>query len=147
MSAAKITEKDIRLYIMDKPELNPLLRGVRFNAEEIDAALIHCVDYFNIASPPTTAQYTIESFPFRYIMLAGVAGHLLRGAAVNEASNQLTYSLDGIQVSDKDKAEIFTRLGVQFWEEFKEMVRDIKLNQNIAAAFGSTCSEYIYLAR
>jgi hypothetical protein len=146
MSAARITEKDVRLFLMDKPELNTLLRGVRFSPEEIEAAIVHCIDWFNQASPPTSASYTVETFPFRITLISGVTGHLLKGAAVHEASNNLTYSLDGLQVNDKDKAEIFTRLGLQFWEEFKESVLNIKLNQNIAAAFGSKFSEHIFTA-
>ncbi len=142
MAAPIITEKQIRTWIMDKPELNPLLRGVRFSDEDIDEAIVTVVSYFNEANPPTGASYTVENFPFRYASMVGTVGHLLRGAAINEASNNLTYSLDGTQVNDKDKAEIFTRLGNEFWTEFKERVQTIKTNQNVSQAFGSNGSEH-----
>lgn len=139
-----ITEKQIRNWIMDKPELNPLIRGVRFSDEDIDEAIVMAIAYFNETNPPTGVSYKVETFPFRYCLMCGVVGHLLRGSAVNEASNNLTYSLDGVQVNDKDKGEIFAKLGQQFWDEFKERVQTIKVNQNVSQAFGSASSEHIF---
>lgn len=132
---------------MDKPELNPLLRGVRFSDEEIDEAMVNVVAYFNEANPPTGITFTVETFPFRYAFLVGTVGHLLRGASVNQASNQLNYALDGVAVNDNDKAEIFMKLGNEFWSEFKDRVTQIKMNQNIANAFGHSYSEHMRLAR
>jgi len=127
---------------MDKPELNPLIRGVRFSDEDIDHATTMAIAYFNEANPPTGIEYKVEDFPFKYALLCGVVGHLLRGAAVNEASNNLDYSLDGVSVNDKNKAEIFSRLGAQYWEEFKERTQSLKVNINVGQAFGSSRSEF-----
>lgn len=138
----KITEQQIRVYLMDKPELNTLLRGVKFNSQEIEEAIINVIDTFNMMAPPTGFYYSVESFPFRSLLLTGVTGHLLRGAAVNEAINQLDYSADGVTVQDKNKAGLFTELGNNFWTEFKAMASQVKLNQNVSAAFGSSGSEY-----
>jgi hypothetical protein len=55
--------------------------------------------------------------------------------------------LDGVAVNDNDKAEIFMKLGNEFWSEFKERVQQIKMNQNIANAFGRSYSEHMRLAR
>lgn len=147
MSTAIVTEQGIRLFMMDKPELNPLLDGVRWSAEEIEFAGITVVDYYNTISPPTGNSFTIENFPYRYLYLIGVCGMLLRGAAINQASNQLTYSADGVTVADNDKAEIFTQMGNQFWAEFKATAEQTKINENISGAFGSISSEYVLRAR
>ena len=147
MATPKITEKDIRIFMMDKPELNPLLRGVRWSPEEIDAALVHTVSMFNESPPNTGTYYTIEGFPWRYTLLLGAAGHLLRSASINEASNNLAYQLDGVSVNDKDKAEIFLKLGNQYWQEFKDQVTALKVQENLSMAFGSMESEHRILAR
>lgn len=142
MATGRLTEKDIRMFLLDKPELNPLLRGLKWGSEEIEAAMIMTVSYFNETPPPTGQSYTVETFPFSYAYLIGVSGHLLRSASINDAVNNLNYSLDGVQVNDKDKAEIFARLGQQYWEEYKQMVVNIKTTQNVAAAYGNMNSEF-----
>jgi hypothetical protein len=146
MALAKLTEQDIRIFLMDKKELNPLLRGVRWSTEDIDAAVNRCIDYYN-ETPPFINPQTANTFPYKFTLLAGVSGHLLRSASINEASNQLQYSADGVTVLDKDKAEIFAKIGGMFWDEFKEKVTNIKVAQNVAAAFGTNPSELMYVAR
>jgi hypothetical protein len=141
MATASITEKDIRVFLMDKPELNPLLRGVRWSPEEIEAALVHCVSCANEMAPPT-AVYTVETFPLRYNLMIGCAGHLLKSASINEANNNLSYQLDGVTVNDKDKSQVFAQLGQQFWDEFKLSVKEMKMAQNLSAAFGGFGSEF-----
>lgn len=133
--------------MMDKTELNPLILGVRWSAEAIDAAMTNVVDYFNVMNPPSSQKYTVESFPYRYLMLMGSAGYLLKSAAINEAANQLSYAADGVQINDKDKAQIFISMGTEYWNEFKEAAHDIKLNQNIAEVYGTKHSEYIHRRR
>jgi hypothetical protein len=77
----------------------------------------------------------------------GAAGYLLRSAAINEASNQLSYASDGVQVNDKDKAQIFLTIGGNLWEEFKQMATNIRININVAQVYGTKHSEYIYRVR
>lgn len=144
MAATIISNEDLRIFLQDKAELNPLLSGVRFDDKMIDRASITVVDAFNTMLPPNGTSYTVENFPYRYLLLIGVCGYLLKGAAINEASNNFTYSVDGVQVNDKDKAQIFSSLGREFWEEFKQMTKDIKVAQNVQSCFGRTYSEYIY---
>lgn len=137
-----LTEKSIRTFLFDRPELNPLLQGVKFDTNDIDEAIINVIDEFNMMSPPTTYSYKVENFPYRSLLLKGVTGHLLRGAAVNEAINQFDYAADGIQVNDKNKSGVFTQLGKDFWEEFKAAAQQVKVNQNINACYGIINSEY-----
>jgi hypothetical protein len=146
MANTKLTENDVRLFLMDRKELNPLLRGVRWSTEDIDSAINRSIDYFN-ETPPFIGSLSSLNFPYKYTLLVGVAGHLLRSASINEASNQLQYAADGITVQDKDKAEIFAKIGGLLWDEFKEKVTNIKVAQNISQAFGSSSSELMYVAR
>lgn len=141
MATPIITEKDVRVFLMDKPEMNPLLGGLKFDSQDIEQAMINVVDHFN-ASIPLTVNYTVENFPSRYIMLIGVAGYLLKSAAVNEAINQFDYSVEGVTVQDKNKAAIFTQLGTAFWDEFKELSKNIKIAQQVNSIYGTFHSEY-----
>lgn len=142
MSTPIITESQIRVFLMDKPELNPLLGGVKWDSTDIEQACIHVVDYFNAMIPQTGNNYAIENFPSRSVLLLGVTGHLLRSAAISEAVNQFDYSVEGVTIQDKNKASLFTQMGNEYWAEFREMAKNLKVAQNVNALMGSFHSEY-----
>lgn len=143
MASAIVSERELRMFAMDKPELNTLVDSVRFSPEDIEQAQLFVVDRFNLLPPPSL-NYTVETFPSRSLMTLGVWGWLLRGAAIGEASNNLSYSADGVQVNDRDKAEIFTNLGNAMWAEFMEAAKEIKLAASVNRVYGSVPSEYKY---
>ena len=130
------------MFLLDKPEANTLLDGVRWSDEDIDEAVGHVIDAYNCIPPSIGFVSSVEDFPLRYLLLIGVSGHLLRGAAVGEASNNLNYSAEGVQVQDRDKAQSFMDLGNGFWKEFMEMAKQVKISQNVNALLGSYGSEY-----
>ena len=133
--------------MQDREELNTLLLGIRFTPEMIEQAMINTVDYYNLMNPPLGLMYSLENFPYRSLLLLGTASYLLRSGAINEAANQLSYAADGVQVNDKDKAQIFMSLAKDMQTEFKELGQQIKMNQNIASVYGVKHSEYIYRRR
>jgi hypothetical protein len=147
MATPILTSEEIRLFLQDRKELNPLLLGIRFTPEMIEQAMINTVDYYNLMNPPTGVMYSVEEFPFRSLLLLGASSYLLRSGAINEAANQLSYSADGVQVNDKDKAQIFMSLAQAMQQDFKELGQQIKMNQNIAQVYGTKYSEYIYRRR
>lgn len=143
MALSVLTEKELRIFAMDRPESNTLIDQVKFSPEDIEQAMINVVDRFNILPPPSS-MYKVETFPSRALLCLGVWGWLLRGAAVGEAINNLTYSAGGVQINDRDKAEIFTSLGEKFWQEFLETAKGIKMAQSINKVYGTRYSEYGY---
>jgi hypothetical protein len=148
MATSKLTSTEIRLFLMDNERLNVLLDGVRWSEEDIEFAQKMCVAYFNESAPRiATYQFSVDSFPFDYCMLMWVSGHLLRSAAINQASNNLAYSADGISVNDSDKAQIFTELGKNMQDEAKDMIKQIKVQKNIENAYGIKSSEFAWLVR
>jgi hypothetical protein len=147
MAAPILTSEEIRLFIQDREEMNPLLLGIRFTPEMIEQAMINTVDYYNLMNPPSGFMYTVETFPFRSLLLLGSAAYLLRSGAINEAANSLSYAADGVQINDKDKAQIFASLAQSLQEDFKELGQQIKINQNIAQIYGTVHSEYIHRRR
>jgi len=142
-----LTSEEVRLFMQDREELNTLLLGIRFTPEMIEQAMINTVDYYNLMNPPIGVMYSLENFPYRSLLLLGTASYLLRSGAINEAANQLSYAADGIQVNDKDKAQIFMSLAKDMQQDFKELGQQIKMNQNVAAVYGVKHSEYIYRRR
>ncbi len=148
MATAKLTSTEIRLFLMDRPELNTILDTVRWDEEDIEFAQKMCCAYFNESAPRISAfQFSVENFPFTYCMLLWVSGHLLKSAAINQASNNLSYSADGISVNDSDKAAIFTDMGKTFQDEAKAMIQNIKVQKNIENAYGIKSSEFAWLVR
>jgi len=147
MATPILTSEEVRLFLQDRSELNPLLLGVRFTPEMIDQAMVNTVDYYNLMNPPTGIMYSVEEFPYRSLLLLGTAAYLLRSGAINEAANQLSYSADGVQVNDKDKAQIFMSMSQAMQQEFKELGQQIKMNQNISQIYGVKHSEYVYRRR
>jgi hypothetical protein len=147
MATPLITEKELRIFAMDRPEFNTLVDGVKFGPEEIEQAQIHVVDYFNLLPPPLSEIFTVENFPSRILMLIGVWGHLLRGASIGETQNELEYSADGVQINDRSHGKAFAELGNQYWQEFIELAKQTKTVRNIHGAFGSHGSEWRYRAR
>lgn len=146
MAASILTEKELRLFSCDKPDVNTLVDKVRWSPEEIEQAVINVIDCFNILTPPTSHSYTAESFPSRYLLVMGVWGYLLRGAAIGEASNHLTYSAAGVSVDDRDKASEFAQMGKMLWDEFTEKAQAMKLSQSINKVYGNKGSEYRFRA-
>jgi hypothetical protein len=142
MATSIITEKELRLFSHDTVASNTLIDKVRWSPEDIEQAVINVIDYFNILTPPTSNSYTVESFPSRYLLVMGVWGYLLRGAAIGEASNHLSYSAAGVQIDDRDRASEFAQLGKMMWDEFTEKAQAMKLAQSINKVYGSKGSEY-----
>jgi hypothetical protein len=147
MATPILTGEEVRLFLQDREELNPLLLGIRFTPEMIEQAMVNTVDYFNLMNPPLGMMFSLESFPYRSLLLLGTASYLLRSGAINEAANQLSYAADGVQVNDKDKAQIFMSLAQNLQQDFKELGQQIKMNHNIAQIYGVKHSEYIYRRR
>jgi hypothetical protein len=147
MATPILTNEEVRLFMQDREELNTLLLGIRFTPEMIEQAMINTVDYYNLMNPPTGIMYTLETFPYRALLLLGTAAYLLRSGAINEAANSLSYSADGVQVNDRDKAQIFMSLSQNMQQDFKELGQQIKMNQNISQIYGVKHSEYLYRRR
>lgn len=142
MASSIITEKELRIFAMDKPELNTLVDGVKFGSEEIEQAQIYVVDFFNLIPPPIGKTFTVETFPSRALMLIGVWGHLLRGASIGETQNEFEYSAAGVQVNDRSHGKMFLEMGNLFWQEFIELAKQTKITYNINSVFGKVGSEY-----
>ena len=146
MATPVITEKELRIFAMDNPKMNTLVDGVKFDSESIEQAQINVVDYFNIMPPTTDRTYTVETFPSRVLLVMGVWGYLLKGAAIGETQNQFEYAADGVQINDRNHGPMFLQMGQAYWQEFTELAKNVKVARNIERCYGSKGSEYRFRA-
>lgn len=138
-----ITINDVRTFINDRAQTNTLIDGVNWSDKDIESAFISVIDYYNLLPPPLR-MYTVETFPFRSVALLGIAGWLLKGAAIGHAANALSYSAAGVSVDDRGgKAALFGQLGNQMWDEFKALAQQMKVVQNVGGCYDHHGSEFL----
>lgn len=139
---AVITTQQVREFIRDLPGENTLVQGIRFTDNMIEGAMRMAVAYYN-EMPPYVGTYTVENFPAEYALMYGTLGQLLKGAAIGEASNAMQYSVDGVSVNDREtRMQLFQSIGNQFWSEFVDHAKSLKMSKQLANAFGVSHSEF-----
>lgn len=143
-----LTTEEVRIFLRDRadPEFNLILDGVDFKDDEIASAIKWVTRHYN-ATPPLigtkTEEAMISNSETSVIALYGVAGHLLKGEAVRQARNQVSYQDGDITLGIHDKAALFLNLGNSLWGEFLSMTKQYKISKNMGLAFGSFASSYL----
>lgn len=133
---------EIRLFMRDSaPAENRLLDEVSFDDAELAAAINMPVLYWNEALPPV-APMTTQSFPFRYNWIQATIGQLLLISTEWYRKNRLAYSAGGTTVDDMDKAQLCEQAGLRRWQEYKDWVKQKKIQINIESGFGTLGSPY-----
>src|SRR6056300_168271 len=92
----------VRQYLRDFPELNRLIDGEESSDRMIAWAAIDALDDIN-NTPPLIGAYTIDSFPYRSLLLRGTVIAVLESVGLLQTRNQINYNDGGIQVSASDK--------------------------------------------
>ena len=137
------TLNEIRLHIRDTEVENDLLMDVEFDDDEIVAAMIRPVQYWNEIPPRLRRHvYNCATFPFRMHWLNGIVAQLLRTAAHHYLRNKLQASHGGLNLNDRDKNDEYMRMSALYWSEYEEFVLRKKVELNAAQTFGSVTSEY-----
>ena len=135
-----ISISEIRLVLRDTvPAFNTLLLDLEFSDTEIAFAIMRCVDHWN-ATPPFVMSYTAATFPWREPWRLGTVGYLLRGAAFQQARNNLSYSAGGVSINDSDMAPVYGKQADQMIEEFNEFCLSKKYEINASYFYGTVNS-------
>lgn len=144
---AYVTPAMIRLFLLDRNASdNFLLDDVDFEDALMDLAITLTVDRYNTTDPFIDIQFTVETFPYRYELLLGIAGQLLRSKAINMRRNQLNYtSAAGTAVDDKQSADLYMQMAEKMLAEFDTRIRKLKTNDNINQGYGFQGSSYVSL--
>lgn len=131
-----LTELDIRRMLRDFPEANNLLDDYEYTPEEIRQCVTLAVDDWNDMAP-AVHNYTIESFPYRSILLKGTITWLLELAAHHSRRNNLTYKAGGGSIADKDEFKDYQPVAKEMRARFEKAMRLKKNEENYAQCWGS----------
>ena len=133
---------DIRTFIRDRPEYNKLLDKEEFTQEQIDQAMKFTVMAFNEMSPMT--KFTVENFPYQYVLLLGTIYHLFFGGGIGRSRNRLSYQTDGLNVDDEAHSDVELSLASNLLQQFMNQCKLIKIEINVDTGWGHMPSEYRY---
>ena len=135
-----IKAEDVKDFLRDTVEENFLTDEEDFSPERIERAIAFVVNDFNTTTVITS--YSVTTFPFRNILLLGVSAWLLKGLAVHQTRNHLSYSVAGVQIDDTDRGPAYAAIAANFQAEYEVKVRQLKNQLNLDEGFGSVSSEY-----
>ncbi len=130
---APMTDMEVRIFLRDTDrEANILLDDFEFSPEEIRTAMNLTVDRWN-DTPPDIYRYDYDEFPYRSILLKGVAANLLYMAAHRYRRNSVAINAGGTSVNDQEKAGQYDQAAMRLSQEFMQMIRTKKreLNSNL----------------
>jgi hypothetical protein len=138
------TLAEIRLHMRDSdPNDNLWLMNYEFDISEIAACIERPILYWNETPPPIPQRYNTSNFPWRYHYLDGIVGCLYSIASIWYARVHLPYQQSGgLQVDDKNKAEIYDRIGKAKWDEYKRWSQMVKVRLNAGNAIQALGSPY-----
>lgn len=128
-----MTDVEVRIFLRDAdPEANLLLDDYEFTPEEIRTAMNIAVDRWN-DTPPDIYRMDYDEFPYRSILLLGVASNLLSMAAHRYRRNSLAINAGGTSVNDQDKAREYDQAAYRLRDEYLQAIRLKKreLNSNL----------------
>lgn len=141
-----VTPNDVRFFLMDRTAAeNFLLDSVEFDDSDISSAMSLVVDKYN-STLPFVDYFTTENFPYRYEMLVGASGFLMRSKSINYMRNRLDFSTkDGTTIQDKQKTGEYMSIANGLIQEFDKRVTDIKRMKNAESCYGHVRGPYSYI--
>ncbi len=143
-----VSKDQLRLFLRDKVENNILLDAVQFTDDEVNLALEMATSAFNAVTPQTSL--TPQTFPthLRYVLLIGTARFLLMTESFLQARNQATVQDGDVSpIGIDDKAALYSQLSKSLKDEWDELVRGIKTQNNMEGAYGTLGSGYRGVSR
>ncbi|RLC86832.1 MAG: hypothetical protein DRJ03_07695 [Chloroflexi bacterium] len=143
-----LTLEDVRLFLRDQPDHNPLLvDGIEFSDDDITRAIHWTVAKYDVLTPVSTSPRSGESLN-EYLLLCGVCSILLRSEGVRQLRNQITAQDGNIApVGLDEKQALYAAWADYFQKEFDFHARQVKTQINMESAFGGFSSGYRYVGR
>lgn len=137
----RLMQRDIRRFLRDYPHKNILLDDVEFDQEDINAAMRLVVSKWNATTPQT--HLDVGSFPNEYVLLIGAVAYLMSSESFHQVRNQATYQ-DGdvAPIGVHDKVAQYQQIGQVMRQEFEELVRGMKTQNNMEAMYMHLGSGY-----
>ena len=143
-----VTIDQVRMFLRDRADRNILLDDVDFSTDELNQALEFVVSAYNSITPQTSLLP--QSFPthLKYVLLLGCGWYLMRSQAHLQIRNQATVQDGSIApIGIDDKYSLYLQLSQTLKQEWDELARAIKMENNLAEAYGSLSSGYRFVTR
>jgi hypothetical protein len=134
----------LRLFMMDTPQLNRLIRDYESNDEMLTFAIEMALSDWNTTSP-IIGNKTIGNFPSLYLLMHGAAIQLLKSQGLRMARNELNYSAGGSSFIRANKSNYYMSWMTNFANEYETKKRNVKIQQNINRGWGGVNSEYDWI--
>ena len=147
-NALPLTTADIRAFLRDSPEHNPLLmEGVEFSDQDIQQAIKLTVFKWNAMTPQSSDPIDGATLN-EYVLLMGTCSILLRSEGVRQLRNQLmTQDANISPVGLDEKEALYSRWADRLQAEFDTLARQIKNQNNMESCYGGFSSGYRYIGR
>ena len=130
INATSSLSSDLRFFMRDYFDKNPLHDDVEFSDEELNVALEQAVQHANVIGRPTT--YTTSTFPNDYVLKLGAVSHLMKSEAMRQLRNQAQFQDGNIQgVGLDEKSGNYIQLSQMMQQEFTQHVNNIKITSNL----------------
>jgi hypothetical protein len=139
-----VTTEDIRIFLCDYAPNNRLLDTVEWKDSQIENATSYTISAYN-EHLPHIQEYPIDDpgkFPYRNLLLLGIAARLLKSAGLGRIRNKMQFSTGGVQIDDQAMADIYLQMGQAMAQEFDAKTMAIKKAENVKRCFGHVGSEY-----
>lgn len=127
--------KYLRLFTMDTPELNRLIRGYEIDEDRLELAIILTISDWNTTTP-VLGSVSLGNFPSLYLLIHGAAIQCLKMAGLYQSRNELTYSSGGSSFVRANKTPYYQSWIQNFASEYEAKKLNYKIQQNVQGAYG-----------
>ena len=131
-----VTAADVRLYLMDKAELNIPLYVQHLDDAMMDSCIQWAVEDFNDATPQLMQKYTVSDFPMKSLLLEGAAVRALFMTAMKELRGEMQYSDGGIGSSVSYKSPQMLQIRADLKVSYETKRDTAKRMYNISQCYG-----------
>jgi hypothetical protein len=131
----------LRLFLMDTPELNRLLRTYEIDNKRLDLAIMLTISDWN-STTPRMYPVNIGNFPSFYLLLHGATIQCLKMAGLYQSRNEMTYQTGGSSFVRSNKTQYYQSWIQNLSQDYEIKKLNFKIQQNCATAFGGFHSEY-----
>ena len=123
-----------------------MIEGEETSDRLIAWSVIDALDDIN-NTPPLYATYTVETFPFRSLLLRGTVLTILESVGLLQTRNQLNFTDGGISVAVSDKAPMIMNWIQMLRSSYEQKKQQYKIAMNISHAFegSAVLSDYYFL--
>lgn len=134
-----ITLGHIRMGLLDRgAQDNFLLDDIEFSDSLICYSIEHAIETWNDLPPPAEElTYTQITFPFHTEIHDGVEGFLLQFKGRNLVRNRIQTNAAGLQYDDRQRGELYIKLGQEYEARYKEVCLARKQRLNLASFIGT----------